>query len=292
MALCLAESLLARQGFDPRDQMTRYLNWWEWGYLSSTGHCFDIGMTVRDALDRFRDTGEPYSGSTHPRSAGNGSLMRLAPIALFFYPDEASVIRFSAESSRTTHGAQEAVECYEVLGLILAKCLDGRAKAEALDASSLVLSAPKVQAIARGSYAGKSQSQVTGSGYAVASLEAALWCFHSTPTFEAAVLAAVNLGDDADTTAAIAGQIAGAFYGVGDIPGHWLARLHMKAEIGTPSNSLQVAKNGTSGWGPGHWCQRCAWRLLTCSWIPSFISSSDRGFGEVGNSARCKSSDV
>jgi ADP-ribosyl-[dinitrogen reductase] hydrolase len=83
MALCLAESLLAKNGFDARDQMGRYLNWRTWGYLSSTGECFDIGMTVRGALERFQRTGEPYSGSTDPNSAGNGSLMRLAPVALF-----------------------------------------------------------------------------------------------------------------------------------------------------------------------------------------------------------------
>jgi ADP-ribosyl-[dinitrogen reductase] hydrolase len=72
MALCLAESLLEKDAFDPLDQMGRYLNWWRWGYLSSTGRCFDIGMTVRSALARYESTGEPYSGSSDPQSAGNG----------------------------------------------------------------------------------------------------------------------------------------------------------------------------------------------------------------------------
>src|SRR5580658_3419056 len=86
MALCLAESLLHCNGFDARDQMSRYANWWREGYLSSTGECFDIGITTRGALERFLITGNPFSGSPHPNTAGNGSLMRLAPVVLFYYP--------------------------------------------------------------------------------------------------------------------------------------------------------------------------------------------------------------
>ena len=84
MALCLAESLLNKGGFNAADQMGRYLNWWQWGYLSATGDCFDIGMTVREALARFQASGDPFAGSTAPYSAGNGSLMRLAPVVLFY----------------------------------------------------------------------------------------------------------------------------------------------------------------------------------------------------------------
>ena len=74
MALCLAESLIAKQCFDPSDQLQRYLKWYREGHLSSNGRCFDIGNTVRHALTRFEKTGEPYSGSTDHSSAGNGSL--------------------------------------------------------------------------------------------------------------------------------------------------------------------------------------------------------------------------
>ena len=80
MALCLAESLITQQGFDPADQMARYVRWWREGHLSSNGTCFDIGGTVRGALSRFEISGEPFSGSTDPQSAGNGSIMRLAPV--------------------------------------------------------------------------------------------------------------------------------------------------------------------------------------------------------------------
>jgi ADP-ribosyl-[dinitrogen reductase] hydrolase len=241
MALCLAESLLAKNGFEARDQMGRYLNWWTWGYLSSTGECFDIGMTVRGALERFQRTGEPYSGSTDPYSAGNGSLMRLAPVALFFFPRVEQVVHFSAESSRTTHGAPESIECCKLLSYILTRCLGGLPKDEVLNATGLALQEPKVANLATASYTEKTQDLICGTGYAVASLEAALWCFSSTSTFESAVLAAANLGDDADTTAAIAGQVAGAFYGLKGIPERWLNRLHLGAQIQSTAEALYAA---------------------------------------------------
>ena len=238
MALCLAESLLNQGGFDARDQMGRYLNWWQWGYLSSTGHCFDIGMTVRQALARFKRTGEPFAGSTDPQSAGNGSLMRLAPVPLFFHPHADQAMAFCAESSRTTHGAPEAVQCCMLLGLVITKALEGLPKASLLDLTSPMFTEPKVKAIAAGDFIEKPRSQIVGSGYCVASLEAALWCFHHTQSFEAAVLEAANLGDDADTTAAIVGQIAGAHYGVQQIPPRWLELLHMRAEIEATAEAL------------------------------------------------------
>lgn len=105
MALCLAYSLIERRGFNARDQMERYLRWRSEGYLSSTGRCFDIGGTVSSALNRFSITGEAFSGSNDPRSAGNGSIMRLAPVVLFFYPDSNAILHFARQSSRTTHGA-------------------------------------------------------------------------------------------------------------------------------------------------------------------------------------------
>src|ERR1041385_1888090 len=101
MALCLAASLIERRGFDARDQMQRYLRWWREGYMSSTGRCFDIGNAVRGALTRFQETGEPFAGSTDRYSAGNGSLMRLAPVALYFAPEPLKAIEAAGDSSRT-----------------------------------------------------------------------------------------------------------------------------------------------------------------------------------------------
>ncbi|EJL93380.1 ADP-ribosylglycohydrolase [Pseudomonas sp. GM102] len=248
MALCLAESLLNKNGFDAADQMGRYLNWWQWGYLSSTGECFDIGMTVREALARYQETGQPFAGSTDPYTAGNGSLMRLAPIVLYYFPDPDRIRRFSADSSRTTHAAPEALECCQLLADLIRKALQGAPKQGLQSLPETTFEEPKVASIARGDYLGKSKDDIRGSGYCVASLEAALWCFHHTDSFEAAILEAANLGDDADTTAAIVGQLAGAHYGVQAIPEGWLAKLHMRDDIQACADQLLAASGalGTS----------------------------------------------
>ena len=96
MALCLAASLIEKGEFDAMDQMQRYVRWWEEGYLSATGECFDIGITTSDALSDFIDTGEPYAGSSAPNTAGNGSLMRLAPVPMYFANDADEAISKSA----------------------------------------------------------------------------------------------------------------------------------------------------------------------------------------------------
>lgn len=107
MALCLAESLIGKRGFDPKDQLERYTQWTKHGHLSSNGRVFDIGNTVRAALARFAETQEHYCGSVDPSTAGNGSLMRLAPVPLFYVQRPLEAIERSGESSRTTHGGPD-----------------------------------------------------------------------------------------------------------------------------------------------------------------------------------------
>jgi ADP-ribosyl-[dinitrogen reductase] hydrolase len=231
MALCLAASLVEKKGFDPVDQMDRYWNWYKNGYMSSTGRCFDIGNTVRQALEHYQRTREPFSGSDSPNSAGNGSLMRLAPIPMFHFPDLEKTIHFAGESSRTTHGASECIEACQLFAKMIHHALLGQSKDQILFDTKVSLSAPKIREIASGGYKSKPGSQIRGTGYVVESLEAALWCFYQTDNFESAILHAANFGDDADTTAAICGQLAGAFYGETGIPEKWLAKLHMRREI-------------------------------------------------------------
>jgi ADP-ribosyl-[dinitrogen reductase] hydrolase len=238
MALCLATSLVSKNGFDPADQMDRYWDWYRNGYLSSTGSFFDIGSTVRQALETYKQTGDPFSGKTDPYSAGNGSLMRLAPIPLFYFPDLGQTIHWAGESSRTTHGALECVQACQLFAEMLFHALSGSSKNNVLFHTSVRDSSPKLTAIARGEYSRKPADQIKGTGYVVDSLEAALWCFYQTDTFERAVLQAANLGDDADTTAAICGQLAGAFYGETNIPVQWRERLFMDAEIRDLADTL------------------------------------------------------
>lgn len=236
MALCLAASLVECAGFDPRDQMERYVRWMRDGYYSSTGRCFDIGGTTSQALRRYQTSGDPYSGSADPYTAGNGSIMRLAPVPMYYYPDLASAMHYAAESSRTTHAAVECLDACRLLAAILHAALAGRDKEQVLFAQSEnmpadTLLSPKIKEIAAGAYRDKAVAEIDGSGYVVKSLEAALWCFYTTDSYRAAILAAANLGNDADTTAAICGQIAGAYYGIQGIPAAWLDRLAMAAEI-------------------------------------------------------------
>ena len=241
MALCLAESLVEKGGFDALDQMQRYLAWYETGYLSSTGRCFDIGNATRQALEKFKATGKPLSGSIHPSSAGNGSLMRLAPVAMFHAPDTGRAGTYAAKSSRTTHGAKECVDACVVFAGMLVSALAGEDKQTILFEQGVPAGVSgKILAIAKGSYREKSAQHIRGNGYVVDSLEAALWCFWTTETFSEAVLAAANLGDDADTTAAICGQIAGAYYGLSGIPKPWIEVLAMRDRITALADKLAV----------------------------------------------------
>ena len=238
MALCLAESLLECRGFDARDQMERYVRWWRQGHHSSTGHCFDIGNTVRGALTTFEQTGNPIAGPTHEWSAGNGSLMRLAPVPMYFLArGGVDPVVMSAESSRTTHGAPAAVEACRYFGALLVAALAGASKDEMLGTKPAI-SHPLIAAIAAGSFATKQPPAIRGTGYVVQCLEAALWAFHRSSSFEEGCLLAVNLGDDADTTAAVYGQLAGAHYGARGIPRRWRERLSKRELIEGFANRL------------------------------------------------------
>jgi ADP-ribosylglycohydrolase len=206
MALCLADSLVECGGFDPADQMRRYVRWWRTGHRSSRpGRCFDIGVTVRQALARFEQAGEPFAGATDEYSAGNGSLMRLGPVAMFYASNPAGAIARADDSSRTTHGAAEAVDACRYFAALLVGALRGEPKPVLLSKTFYAKSvpeggamlAPRIREIASGSY-----------------------------NFREGALLAVNLGDDADTTGAVYGQLAGAFYGAGAIPRDWRDRLY------------------------------------------------------------------
>jgi ADP-ribosyl-[dinitrogen reductase] hydrolase len=225
MALCLAQSFLHQRGHDPGDQLRRYINWWQHGYMSSNGECFDIGSTVSAALRVHLLNGNLVAETADPMMAGNGSIMRLAPAVMWAFPDVDAAVEVAAASSITTHAAAEAIDCCRLLAVILSNAFSGLPRDALLTGAVAYLAEPKVIALAAGDVASKSESEIRGSGYSVESLEAALWAVVTTENYRDAVLRAVALGDDADTTAAIAGQIAGALYGVEDIPVDWRRKL-------------------------------------------------------------------
>jgi ADP-ribosyl-[dinitrogen reductase] hydrolase len=242
MALCLAESLLADPDLDELDLMHRFRRWLDEGENSATGHCFDIGTTTRAALDRFRRTGNPIAGDTAPESAGNGSIMRLAPVAVRHWSNPDLARDLAERQSRTTHGAAEAVAACALLADLLCRTIARGAPAPFPEDGSVVRGwPPRIRAIAQGSWRGLRMSQLRSSGYVVHTLTAALWCATRAPDFEQAVLMAANLGDDADTVAAVTGQVAGAMHGLSGIPPHWLERLHDGPRLSALAKWLHAA---------------------------------------------------
>ncbi|MCJ7512435.1 MAG: ADP-ribosylglycohydrolase family protein [Anaerolineales bacterium] len=246
MALCLAASLVECRGFNPSDQMDRYLRWLNQGYLSSTGRCFDVGHTVRAALARFESSGNPFSGKTDADSAGNGSLMRLAAVPLLYFPDPEEAVRLAADSSRTTHAAPEAVDACRYLAGLIVGALQGQPKQALLSpqfspAPGLWDQAPlceRIAEVAAGSFRSKQPEEIEASGYVAHTLEAALWALDRGSDFRSGMLLAVNLGDDADTTGAVYGQIAGALYGRKAIPPHWRGQVALRETILSLADSL------------------------------------------------------
>src|SRR3954471_13407435 len=223
MALCLAESLVETRTFDPLDQLRRYVRWYREGHWSSTGTCFDIGNATRAALDRFEQTGEPYPGDAAPDAAGNGPLMKLAPVVLAYASKPDDAIRFAGESARTTHGAPEAIDASRAFAALLAAALEGRwparghaggeargaadAGGEArrarhaggdgrVDGAAGLVGTPGAlhAKVAAALSSTREPPDVRGGGYVADALEAALWALRTTTSFEEGVLAAVNLG--------------------------------------------------------------------------------------------------
>jgi ADP-ribosyl-[dinitrogen reductase] hydrolase len=210
--------------------MERFCAWAEQGEYSHNGRCFDIGMTVSGALNHFRRTGDPVAGSTDPRSAGNGSLMRLAPVPILYAFDPEERAEVSRRQSATTHGAEEAVEACAAYADLIAEAIQGRPRAEVL-VPRKGWKPEKVARAMRMETLGWDREEVRGSGYVIHSLEAALWAVGNARDFREAVLLAANLGEDADTTAAIAGQLAGALWGASGIPADWLGPLAWRDRI-------------------------------------------------------------
>ena len=239
MALCLAESLTDLGGFDLVDQLERYCMWYRRGRLSSNGRCFDIGVQNRESLGRYEMTGEAHCGPEHPLTAGNGSLMRLAPVPLFYARDPAVAIEHAGESSRSTHGAAEAVDACRFLAALILGALQGLDREELLEKTYEPVAelwtreplAPRIRDVAAGSYKKRNPPDIRGSSYVVDCLEAALWALYNSDNFRDGALLAVNLGDEAGSTGAVFGQLAGALYGENGIPVNWLGLLAKRSLI-------------------------------------------------------------
>jgi ADP-ribosylglycohydrolase len=254
-ALLLGESLISCLGFSGADQLNRYYEWYTTGHLGSNNECFDIGIGTRKAVLAYKDSGVAYPKGENETRAGNGSLMRLAPLVLAFYNQDPTVLlHLAVLSSRTTHTAVACSDACKFFASLIAGALHGKTKSELLDPgfffqfrgnspsitptcdgiaceNSEEKLCNEIQNIVDGSYKLKQPPEIIGGGYVVHALEAALWAFASTDSFKEGALKVANLGNDADTTAAIYGQLAGAFYGESDIPLSWRSKLAFRPFI-------------------------------------------------------------
>jgi ADP-ribosyl-[dinitrogen reductase] hydrolase len=237
MALALADSLIKCGKFDAFDLMKRFVSWWREGEYSCTGRCFDIGGTTSDALARFERTRDPFAGSTDETSAGNGSLMRLAPVVLFAFDDAALTAQLAVDQSRTTHAAVQATEACAFFAALLQRAIAGEPKDQVL-ATMVWNGHEAVKSIARGDWRGRSRDGIRSSGYVIDTLEAALWAVEKTDSFEDALILAVNLADDADSVGAVTGQLAGALYGASNIPERWSNKLAWRGQIMVIADNL------------------------------------------------------
>lgn len=232
-ALCLADSLILQGQYDEIDFARRLLNWYTYGYNSSTGKCFDIGVGTQLALNRFSLTGQVAS---LPSSAGNGCIMRLAPVPIAFFRDIGVATEKSKESCKVTHGHPEAFDCAGYLGSLLAELILSKSASETYNFEV----GPAFVKIASSTHPELKEYEkfINVSGQVTDTLAAALFCFHATETFEECILKAVNLGGDTDSVGAVAGQMAGAYYGLSSIPENWVSKLQDCEQILSKADQL------------------------------------------------------
>lgn len=224
MALALMDNLKNNDEFNPHDLMDKFVDWYKNGAYSPTGTCFDIGNATREAIEKYIRTGNPYAGSIDPLSSGNGSLMRIAPVAIKYFDNVTKSLEIAKLQSQTTHGSNECIASCQYFTLLLCEAIIGKTKEEILRDRPFI-SSIKVNEIALGGYKTKPRNRIRSSGYVIDTLEAALWAVYNTNNFEDALILAVNLADDSDTVGAVTGQLAGAIYGYDTIPERWLKKL-------------------------------------------------------------------
>ena len=243
MALCLADSLLEDPGLNITDLMDRFLRWIDLAENTSTGKAIGLGQNTIFVLGHYRRSGALEAPYIKGKSDGNGSIMRLAPIACAYWRETDLARSLAIKQSRATHASALASSACDFLALVLCELIKGSSFEEALNLGSKYKFEPEVLAIAQGLWAQKSMQEVKSGGFVIDTLEAACWCIWHSDSFESALIKAVNLGHDADTVAAVTGQIAGALYGADAIPKRWLDDLVQKDKILNKVEALMKIRN-------------------------------------------------
>lgn len=256
LTFCLAESMCG--GFSLEAIANSFIKWFEEGFWTPHGHAFDIGITTLTAIDRLKQGIPPvHAGGCFERNNGNGSLMRILPLAFYHqtlkFPD---LIQRVHEVSCITHAhprSQMACGIYVSIATELLKGCDRQsAYLQGIENVTEIYENPTYSReiyhfnrVLSGKIADYSMDEIQSSGYVIHTLEAALWSWLNTSSYAEAVLTAVNLGDDTDTTAAVTGGLAGIEYGFDSIPNHWVDAIHRKDDIIDLANRLEITLNSS-----------------------------------------------
>ncbi|KAG8875088.1 hypothetical protein FRB97_005398 [Tulasnella sp. 331] len=265
MMLCIAISIKEKKVFDWKDVARRFVRWYQEGYLSVVDQCFDIGNATQTALIQYlqldvRKTAWPDSPNCNSRAnqAGNGSIMRLAPIPVFFHNATAATLYAEAAiSSRITHSALTCVDGCTLMSAYIVGFLQApegwtvKEKKERVlnrsfglqahdDAGGTVVVEIPLQSKSfkeihgQETYKSKTMAEIETSGFVVHTLEASLWALWKADTFEEGALLLLPMGGDVDTVCAVYGQIAGACFGYEAIPKRWIDALQRREEVLDP----------------------------------------------------------
>lgn len=244
LTFCLAESLC--NGYDLDDIANNFVKWFQSGYWGAHHKVFDVGGTTRHSITRLIKGESPlYSGNMMETDNGNGSLMRILPV-IFYLKDETNIEKIYKtvkEVSAITHAHFRSIfSCfiYTIFALELLKnktkeeaykVMQEKVKKYALENNFSKQELSLFSRVLNNNIFEYDETEIASSGYVLHSLEASLWCFIKCQSFSAAVLRAVNLGGDTDTTGAITGGLAGLFYGYDSIPDKWIDQLARKNDI-------------------------------------------------------------
>jgi ADP-ribosylglycohydrolase len=259
LTFCLAESLC--KGYDLQDMANRFVNWWEHNYWTPHGKVFDIGIATNEAIQRLANGNSPLlSGNSSENSNGNGSLMRILPLAFYVknMPIEKRFELVSEVSSITHAHIRSVLSCFIYIEMAL-QLMAGTEKFEAFDNTGKIINdflkehpitaqveLDKFHRILLNPVSNYEikpvyeyeEVEINSSGYVLHSLEASFWCLLKCNSYAETVLKAVNMGSDTDTTAAIAGGLAGLLYGYEAIPAEWVKVLVRKDDIEDLANRL------------------------------------------------------
>ena len=239
MALCIAESLIEKKGFDPVDQMKRLKAWRDTGKFSSTSACFGLEDSIARALIFFEQTNNPFAGDYFPYLADNTCLPRMAPVAMFYRKNPDKAIEVAGQNARLTHGSKTAIDACKYFTGLLIGALSGKSKKTLLSEIFHPVKGtwkpgelhPAVEKVVSGSYKMRYPPTVKNTNYVLDSLEAALWAFYRSENFREGCLKIINLGDDSTTAGAIYGALAGAYYSSAVVLSEDTEKLALREQI-------------------------------------------------------------